>query len=194
MTRLGAPAVVSLLSAGLAVAAWPDLPLVGTSPAAGIVVAVLTAAFVVGLVDRRTPRRLVAVGVATLGIALALDAWRGARGTFTLTEGQGTRAFVETSPDGRALRLRSLADTLVLREIEPGGAVALMESDAQRMMRVSPCRAARAGGHRIGAPRVAGLNASGQRAIALSVSREPAALLAALGALVTMVGVAWSRW
>ena len=35
---------------------------------------------------------------------------------------------------------------------------------------------------------------TGGNGVEMSVSREPAALLAALGVLVAMAGVAWSRW
>src|SRR6187402_2064539 len=66
------------LALGLAVS--PDLPFQQWQPAVGGVVAGLTALFVVALLDRRAPRRLVAVGAATVALA-ETDAKRRARVT-----------------------------------------------------------------------------------------------------------------
>jgi hypothetical protein len=280
----------------LGLATSPDVALPAPARAVTGVLAALAVLFVLGLFDRRTPRRLVAIGTATLVVALAYDTVRGQRGSMTLAPGEGTRTFQEAGPGGVAIGLRPLGDTLVLADVESDGTAVLAETDAGRRVRVSPRRAASAGGYRVGSPqriatgggrlalRVSGLpglpgapdaevalregekaaagdveiavqtyfpdfavDARNQpfsrsdeprnpaallqvrrgtqsfrvfvirampgihqppgldrtitlvdvvpdEAIAFAVSREPAALLAALGALVAAVGVAWSRW
>jgi hypothetical protein len=290
MTKLSSPAAVTLMALALGLLASPDLPLRDLHPAAGGVMAGLTALFVVALLDRRAPRRLVAVGAATLALAVGYDSVRGEKGAITLAEGQGTRSFEEEGAGGRRLGLRPLGDAVVFEKEEPDGTVVLSESDAQRRCRVGPQRAATVAGYRMGAPRrvatgsarlvlrvsggaegeaalregetgragdlditveryfpdfalddkqqpftrssephnpaallqvrrgasswrlfviralpgvhhPAGLDRTvtlsdvvADEAVALSVTREPAALLAGLGALVAAVGVAWSRW
>lgn len=289
MTRLGTPAAVALMSLGLGVAISPDLPPRGRHPLVGGALAGLAVLFVVALADRRTPRRLVALGVATVALALAYDSVRGERGSITLVEGRGTRNFEEMGPGGRRLGLRPLADGVTLGSIEPDGTVVLAEENAGRRVRVSPRRAARVAGYRFGNPRrvptagarlalrvtggveadvilregdtarasdlditveryfpdfavegqepfsrsnvprnpaallqvrrgtsswtvfvmrampgihkpagldrtLALVDVAPDEAIALSVTREPAAVLAGLGVLVVALGVAWSRW
>lgn len=157
MTKLGAPAVVAAMALLLGLAASPDLPVLGWHPAVGGVLAGLAALFVVSLVDRRTPRRLVALGAATLALALAHDALRGERGSLTLSEGQGTRTFEEDGADGRPLGLHPLGDAVVLEERRPDGTVTLLAEDAARRVEVSPRRAASVAGYRVGDPRRATL-------------------------------------
>ena len=152
MTRLGASAAVALMALALGLAASPDLPFHEWQPAVGGVVAGLTALFVVVLLDRRAPRRLVAVGAATFALAVAYDAVRGEQGSMTLAQGQGTRTFEEEGPGGRRLGLHPLGDAVVLEAIEPDGTVVLGQTDAQRRVRVSPRRAATVAGYRIGTP------------------------------------------
>lgn len=290
MMKLGAPTAVAVMALVLGLAASPDLPLGDLHPAVGGVVAGLTALFVVALLDRRAPRRLVAVGAATVALAVGYDAVRGQRGSITLAEGQGTRSFEEEGPGGRRLGLRPVGDAVVVEDVEPDGTIVLALADAQRRVRVSTRRAATVAGYRVGRPRrvdiggarlvlrvaggaegeatlregekanVADLEIAVERyfpdfaldenqkpfsrsdeprnaaallvvkrgtsswrvfvirampglhhpegldrtltladvvpdqAVALSVSREPAALLAGLGVLIAAIGVAWSRW
>jgi len=115
-------------------------------------VAGLTALFVVALLDRRAPRRLVAVGAATFALAVAYDSVRGEEGTMTLAQGQGTRTFDEEGAGGRALGFHPLGDAVVLEAIEPDGTVVLAETDAKRRARVSPRGAAAVAGYRVGVP------------------------------------------
>ena len=138
------------LALGLAVS--PDLPFQEWQPTVGGVVAGLTALFVVALLDRRAPRRLVAVGAATFALAVAYDSVRGEQGTMTLAQGQGTRTFDEEDAGGRALGFHPLGDAVVLEAIEPDGTVVLAETDAKRRARVSPRGAAAVAGYRVGAP------------------------------------------
>ena len=138
------------LALGLAVS--PDLPFQEWQPTVGGVVAGLTALFVVALLDRRAPRRLVAVGAATFALAVAYDSVRGEEGTMTLAQGQGTRTFDEEDAGGRALGFHPLGDAVVLEAIEPDGTVVLAETDAKRQARVTPRRAAAVAGYRVGAP------------------------------------------
>jgi len=138
------------LALGLAVS--PDLPFQEWQPTVGGVVAGLTALFVVALLDRRAPRRLVAVGAATFALAVAYDSVRGEEGTMTLAQGQGTRTFDEEDAGGRALGFHPLGDAVVLEAIEPDGTVVLAETDAKRRARVSPRGAAAVAGYRVGAP------------------------------------------
>jgi hypothetical protein len=290
LSKLGTPTGVAVLAMLLGVGLWPDLTLAGYERAVTGVLAGLTALFVVALVDRRTPRRLVALGAAILALAIAYDAVRGQRGSVTIAPGDGTQTFDEAGPGGASIGLRPLAGTVVLESLEPDGTVVLAETEAARRVRVSPQRAANAGGYRMGDPRrattgggrlllrvsggadadvtlregekakAADLDISVQtyfpdfavdeknqpfsrsdeprnpaallrvqrgtsswrmfvirampgvhkpegldrtitlvdvipdEAVTLRVSREPAALLAALGALMAAVGVAWSRW
>jgi hypothetical protein len=136
----------------LGLAASPDLPFHEWQPAVGGVVAGLTALFVVALLDRRAPRRVVAVGAATFALAVAYDGVRGEQGTLTLAEGQGTRTFEEEGPGGRRLGLHPLGDAVVLEAVEPDGTVVLGQTDAQRRVRASPRRAAAVAGYRVGMP------------------------------------------
>lgn len=192
MTKIGAPAAVALMALALGLATSPDLPVREIHRAVGGILAALTVVFVVTLLDRRAPRRLVALGVATLAAALGYDALRGERGSVTLAEGQGTSTFERQEADGR-VRARALGDTIVLESIEPDGTVVLAMAGGQRRIRVSPRRSATVAGHRVGQPRrVAG--PASRPAVALAVSREPAALLAGLGVLIAAIGVVWSRW
>jgi len=138
------------LALGLAVS--PDLPFQEWQPTVGGVVAGLTALFVVALLDRRAPRRLVAVGAATFALAVAYDSLRGEEGTMTLAQGQGTRTFDEEDAGGRALGFHPLGDAVVLEAIEPDGTAVLAETDAKRRARVSPRGAAAVAGYRVGAP------------------------------------------
>jgi len=138
------------LALGLAVS--PDLPFQEWQPTVGGVVAGLTALFVVALLDRRAPRRLVAVGAATFALAVAYDSVRGEEGTMTLAQGQGTRTFDEEDAGGRALGFHPLGDAVVLEAIEPDGTAVLAETDAKRRARVSPRGAAAVAGYRVGAP------------------------------------------
>jgi hypothetical protein len=145
VTRLGASAAVALMALALGLAVSPDLPFHEWQPAVGGVVAGLTALFVVALLDRRAPRRLVAVGAATFALAVAYDAVRGEQGKVTLAEGQGTRTFDEEGPAGRPLGLHPLGDAVVLEAIEPDGTVVLGQTDA---------------GYRIGTPQRVATGAS----------------------------------
>jgi hypothetical protein len=152
VTRLGTSTAVALMALALGLATSPDLPLRDVQPAVGGLVAGLTALFVVALLDRRAPRRLVALGTATLALAVAYDAVRGEQGTITLVQGQGTRTFEEEGPGGRRLGLHPLGDGVVVESVEPDGTVVLGQADAQRRVRVSPRRAATVAGYRLGAP------------------------------------------
>ena len=104
-------------------------------------VAGLTIVFVISLLDRRAPRRLVAVGVATLAAALGYDALRAEHGTLTLAHGQATSTFERREPGGR-VSSRALGETVVLETIEPDGTVVLARPGHERRLRVSPRRAA----------------------------------------------------
>jgi len=293
LSKLGAPTVVAAMALLLGLGTAPDLAAFVPARALTGLLAALALLFVIALFDRRTPRRLVAIGAATLLAALAYDAVRGQRGSMTLAPGDGTQSFEESGPGGAPLGLRPLADALVLEGTDPDGTAVLAESSAGRRVRVSPGHAATAGGYRMGDPRrvptgggrivlhVAGAPGAGDEqvtlregekatasgleitvqsyfpdfavdennqpfsrspeprnpaallqvrrgtsswrlfvirampgvhrpagldrtitlvdvlpdeAVTFAVSREPAALLAALGALVAAVGVAWSRW
>jgi len=152
VTRLGTSAAVALMALALGLAVSPDLPFQQWQPAVGGVVAGLTALFVVALLDRRAPRRLVAVGAATFALAVAYDSVRGEEGAMTLAQGQGTRTFDEEGAGGRALGFHPLGDAVVLEAIEPDGTVVLAETDAKRRARVSPRGAAAVAGYRVGAP------------------------------------------
>ncbi|HET6900620.1 MAG TPA: hypothetical protein VFK70_19860 [Vicinamibacteria bacterium] len=140
------------MALGLGLATSPDLPFHDRQPAVGGVVAGLTALFVIALLDRRAPRRLVAVGAATFALAVAYDSVRGEQGTMTLAQGQGTRTFDEEGAGGRPLGFHPLGDAVVLEAIEPDGTIVLGETDAQRRVRVSPWRAAAVAGYRLGPP------------------------------------------
>jgi hypothetical protein len=152
VTRLGTSTAVALMALALGLATSPDLPLRDAQPAVGGLVAGLTALFVVALLDRRAPRRLVAVGAATFALAVAYDTVRGEQGTITLVQGQGTRTFEEEGPGGRRLGLHPLGDAVVVESVEPDGTVVLAQTDAQRRLRVSPQRAATVAGYRVGTP------------------------------------------
>jgi hypothetical protein len=151
VTRLGTSTAVALMALALGLATSPDLPR-RVQPAAGGLVAGLTALFVVALLDRRAPRRLVALGAATFALAAAYDAVRGEQGTITLVQGHGTRTFEEEGPGGRRLGLHPLGDGVVVESVEPDGTVALSQADARRSVRVSPWRAATVAGYRLGTP------------------------------------------
>jgi hypothetical protein len=191
MTKIGAPAAVALMALGLGLAASPDLPVRETPRAVAAIVAGLTLVFVATLLDRRAPRRLVAVGVATLAAALAYDALRAEYGSMTLAAGQGTASF-ERREAGGGVSSRPLGNTVVLEGIEPGGTVVMAQTGTQHRVRVSAWRAGTVSGYRVSQPRPT-LAVPGP-VVSLSVSREPAALLAALGVLIAAIGVAWSRW
>jgi len=77
VTRLGTSTAVALMALALGLVTSPDLPFLERHPAVAGVVAGLTALFVVALLDRRAPRRLVGVGAATFALALAYDGLRG---------------------------------------------------------------------------------------------------------------------
>ena len=159
--------MVASMAMVLGVAVSPDLPFHEWQPAVGGVVAGLTALFVVALLDRRAPRRVVAVGAATFALAVAYDAVRGEQGTLTLAEGQGSRTFEEEGPGGRRLGLHPLGDAVVLEAVEPDGTVVLGQTDAQRSARVSARRAAAVAGYRLGMPERA---ATGGARLVLRVS------------------------
>ena len=152
MTRLGTSAAVALMALALGLATSPDLPLHRWQPVVGGVVAGLTALFVVALLDRRAPRRLVAVGAATFALAVAYDAVRGEEGTMTLAQGQGTQTFDEEGPGGRRLGYHPLGDTVVLEAVEADGTAVLSQTAAQRRARVTPRRAAVVSGYRVASP------------------------------------------
>lgn len=287
MKRLGAPPAVALLALLLAAAASPDLGLLALHRMAGGLVAGIAALFVIALADRRAPGRLVALGAATVTLALGYDVVRGERGTLALERGQGTQTFVETGPGGRELGLRPLGTQVTLEDVEADGTAVLAEAEGGRRIRVLAHRAAALASYRLGHPRAlapavvihasgggdaevtlregesapAGdldvtveryfpdfaldqgqqpftrssearnpaallrvrrgpsawrvfviralpgihrpegldrtltlVGVTGGNGVEMSVSREPAALLAALGVLVAMGGVAWSRW
>ena len=159
--------MVASMAMVLGVAVSPDLPFHEWQPAVGGVVAGLTALFVVALLDRRAPRRVVAVGAATFALAVAYDAVRGEQGTLTLAEGQGSRTFEEEGPGGRRLGLHPLGDAVVLEAVEPDGTVVLSQTDAQRRARASARRAAAVAGYRLGMPERA---ATGGARLVLRVS------------------------
>jgi hypothetical protein len=194
MTRIGAPAAVALMALAAGLAASPDvLPRPGATMPRGLV-AVTAILFVVTLLDRRAPRRLVAVGVASLAAALAYDGFRGERGSLVVRPGQGTPAFERQEKDGGST-VRPLGDTVVLETIEPDGTLVLLQTARSRRVRVSAEHAATVAGYRLAHPQGAGQPAGAAApALSLSVRREPAAPLAALGLLVAAIGVAWSRW
>jgi hypothetical protein len=140
------------MALALGLATSPDLPLRRWQPVVGGVVAGLTALFVVALLDRRAPRRLVAVGAATFALAVAYDAVRGEQGTMTLARGQGTQTFDEEGPGGRRLGFHPLGDTVVLEAVEADGTAVLSQTAAQRRARVTRRRAAAVSGYRVGTP------------------------------------------
>jgi hypothetical protein len=193
VTKIGGPAGLALLSLALGVAASPDLPLEEAPRVLAILAAALTVVLVIALLDRRAPRRVMALGVATLAAALGYDALRAERGTVTLAAGEAAQSFARTDPRGGA-GPHALRETIVLDAIEPDGTAVLRRSDGAAV-RVSPERAVRVGDYRLGRPRPL-RDASTARpvAMAMTVRREPAALLAGLGLLIAAIGVAWSRW
>ncbi len=71
MTRLGTSTAVALMALALSLVTSPDVPFLARHPVVAGVVAGLTALFVVALLDRRAPRRLVGVGAATFAPAVA---------------------------------------------------------------------------------------------------------------------------
>lgn len=188
MTKIGGPGALAVMALALGAAASPDLPLQATPLALAGLAAGLTVVLVIALLDRRAPRRVVALGVATLAAALAYDAVRAERGILTLAEGAQAHTF-ERTDSRRRPGPHALRETVVLESVEPDGTAVLRSSDDPERVRVSPLRAARVGGYRMGQPRTAG-----ERAVALTVTHEPAALLAALGLFITAMGVAWIRW
>ena len=66
MTRLATSTAVALMALALALVTSPDAALLARHPA---VAGGLGALFVVALLDRRAPRRLVGVGAATFALA-----------------------------------------------------------------------------------------------------------------------------
>jgi len=156
VTRLATSTAVALMALALALVTSPDAALLARHPAAAGVVAGLTALFVVALLDRRAPRRLVGVGAATFALAVAYDGVRGEHGSITLAPGEAVRTFEEEGAGGRRLGLRPLGDAVALEAIEPDGTIVLAQPDAQRRVRVSPWRAATVAGYRFGRPRRVG--------------------------------------
>jgi hypothetical protein len=196
VTRLGTSNAVALMALALGLVTSPDLPPSEWHPAIVVVVAGLTALFVVALLDRRAPRRLVGVGAATFALAVAYDTVRGEQGSITLVPGEAVRAFDDEGPGGRGRGLRPLGEAIVVEAVEPDGTIVLGQPEAPRRVRVSPRRAASVAAYRLGAPRrvVTLADVAPDEAVVLTVHREPAALLAGLGLLVAAIGVAWSRW
>jgi hypothetical protein len=156
VTRLGTSTAVALMALALALVTSPDVPFLAWHPAVAGVVAGLTALFVVALLDRRAPRRLVGVGAATFALAVAYDGVRGEQGSITLVPGEAVRTFEEEGPGGRRLGLRPLGDAIVVEAVEPDGTIVLGQPEAQRRARVSPGRAATVAGYRVGGPRRVG--------------------------------------
>jgi hypothetical protein len=156
VTRLATSTAVALMALALALVTSPDVPLLARHPAVAGAVAGLTALFVVALLDRRAPRRLVGVGAATFALAVAYDGVRGEHGSITLAPGEAVRTFDEEGAGGRRLGLRPLGDAVALEAIEPDGTIVLGQPDAQRRVRVSPWRAATVAGYRFGEPRRVG--------------------------------------
>ncbi len=156
MTRLATSTAVALMALALALVTSPDAALLARHPAAAGVAAGLSALFVVALLDRRAPRRLVGVGAATLALAVAYDGLRGEHGSITLAPGEAVRTFEEEGADGRLLGLRPLGDAITLEVVEPDGTIVLGQPGAQRPVRVSPWRAATVAGYRLGGPRRVG--------------------------------------
>ena len=114
MTRLGTSTAVALMALALGLVTSPDVPLLEGHPAARGVVAGLTALFVVALLDRRAPRRLVGVGAATFALAVAYDAVRGEHGSIILAPGEAARTFEEDGPGGRGRGHRPLGEAVVV--------------------------------------------------------------------------------
>lgn len=156
MTRLGTSTAVALMALALSLVTSPDAALLARHPAVAGVVAGLTALFVVALLDRRAPRRLVGVGAATFALAVAYDGLRGEHGSITLAPGEAVRTFEEEGAGGRRLGLRPLGDAIALEAVEPDGTIVLGLPETQRRVRVSPRRAATVAGYRLGGPRRVG--------------------------------------
>jgi hypothetical protein len=195
MTKISGPGALAVLALALGAAVSADLPLQATPLALAGLATGLTVVLVIALLDRRAPRRVVALGVATLAAALVYDAVRAERGILTLTEGAPTHTFERTEPRRRP-GPRALRETIVLEAVESDGTAVLRRNDDTQRVRVSPLRAARVGDYRMGQPRTIGgaERVPGPTAVTLTVTREPAALLAGLGLLVAAIGVAWVRW
>ena len=194
MTKIGGPAALAVLALALAAAASPDLPLEETPRALAGLAAGLTVVLVIALLDRRAPSRVVALGVVTLAAALGYDALRAERGMVTLTAGEATQTFERIDPRWGA-GPHTLRETIVLEGVEPDGTAVLRRGNDAERVRVSPLRAARVAVYRVGQPRPLRNPATVHPpAVALTVTREPAALLAAVGLLIAAMGVAWSRW
>jgi hypothetical protein len=164
--KLGTPSAIAMAALALGVAIAPDLALVTRYRTAGGVLAGLTALFVIALADRRAPGRLVALGAATVAVALGYDTLRGERGRMTLGAGEGTSTFVELGPGGREVGLRPLGTEVALESIEPEGTAILLER-SDRRLRVSPRHAETLGSYRVGDPRPV---ASGTARVVLRVS------------------------
>jgi hypothetical protein len=156
VTRLGTSTAVALMALALGLVTSPDLPPSQWHPAIVVVVAGLTALFVVALLDRRAPRRLVGVGAATFALAVAYDGLRGEHGSITLAPGEAVRAFEEEGPGGRRRGLRPLGEAILVEAVEPDGTIVLGQPEAPRRVRVSPRRAATVAGYRLGGPRRVG--------------------------------------
>jgi hypothetical protein len=156
VTRLGTSTAVALMALALSLVTSPDAALLARHPAVAGVVAGLTALFVVALLDRRAPRRLVGVGAATFALAVAYDGLRGEHGSITLAPGEAVRTFEEEGAGGRRLGLRPLGDAIALEAVEPDGTIVLGLPETQRRVRVSPRRAATVAGYRLGGPRRVG--------------------------------------
>ena len=69
MTRLGTSTAVALMALALSLVTSPDAALLARHPAVAGVAAGLSALFVVALLDRRAPRRMVGVGAVTFALA-----------------------------------------------------------------------------------------------------------------------------
>jgi hypothetical protein len=194
VTRIGGAGGLALLALALGVAVSPDVPLEESPLALAAIAALLTVVLVIALLDRRAPRRVVALGVAALAAALAYDALRAERGLLTLGEGQPRETYERIEPHRRGPH--ALRETIVLEAVEPDGTAVLRRNDDPRRIRVSPLRAARVGDFRMGQPRTirGEPRAAGETILTLTVTREPAALLAALGLFIAAMGVAWVRW
>jgi len=154
--RLGTSTAVALMALALSLVTSPDAAVLARHPAVAGVVAGLTALFVVALLDRRAPRRLVGVGAATFALAVAYDGVRGEHGSITLAPGEAVRTFEEEGAGGRRLGLRPLGDAVALEAVEPDGTIVLGQPEAQRRVRVAPGRAATVAGYRLGGPRRVG--------------------------------------
>jgi len=164
--KLGTPSAIAMAALALGVLAAPDLGLMTRYRTAGAVLAGLAALFVIALADRRAPGRLVALGAATVALALGYDAVRGERGRMTLSPAEGTSTFVELGAGGRELGLRPLGTEVALEAIGPDGAAVLVER-SDRRVRVAARRAETIGAYRVGDPRVV---ATGTARVVLRVS------------------------